>query len=131
MILPFDSAQIRYSETDFSELADRPMRIHCGIYMSIVSGFATLNTGTDNYHLVPQMELSFISGYILHISDCSEDFRVRMFTYTSGLLAKIALPIDHIYFDYNEAHPIYDLSRFFRRHTGMSPAQYRHQRSMH
>lgn len=107
MILPHGSVQIRYSEMDFSEWADRPLRIPCGVYMSVISGFATLNTGTDSYSLVPQMELSFLSGCILHISDCSEDFRVRMFTYTPELLTKIALPIDHVYFDYNEAHPTY------------------------
>lgn len=107
MILPFDSMRIRYSETNFSELTERPLRVRCGVYMAVVAGSATLNTGTDRYRLVPEMELSFISGCILHFSDCSENFRVRMFTYTSDLLTKIALPIDHIYFDYNEAHPTY------------------------
>lgn len=108
MILqPSGTSQARYSETDFSELTDNPLRIRCGIYMVVVSGTATLETATDTYRLVPQMELSFISGGIIHCHDRSGDFRVRVFTYTSELLTQIALPIDHIYFDYNEAHPTY------------------------
>jgi len=108
MILqPSGTSQARYSETDFSELTDNPLRIRCGIYMAVVSGTATLETATDTYRLVPQMELSFISGGIIHCHDRSGDFRVRVFTYTSELLTQIALPIDHIYFDYNEAHPTY------------------------
>lgn len=108
MILqPSGTSQARYSETDFSELTDNPLRIRCGIYMTVVSGTATLETATDTYRLVPQMELSFISGGIIHCHDRSGDFRVRVFTYTSELLTQIALPIDHIYFDYNEAHPTY------------------------
>lgn len=108
MILqPSGTSQARYSETDFSELTDNPLRIRCGIYMAVVPGTATLETATDTYRLVPQMELSFISGGIIHCHDRSGDFRVRVFTYTSELLTQIALPIDHIYFDYNEAHPTY------------------------
>lgn len=107
MILPSDTAQVRYCETDFSEWKDRPLRIRCGIYMAVVSGSATLETGTDICRLVPQMELSFISGCIIQCLDCSEDFCTRVFTYTPELLTRIALPIDNVYFDYNEAHPTY------------------------
>ena len=56
MILqPSGTSQARYSETDFSELTDNPLRIRCGIYMAVVSGTATLETATDTYRLVPQM----------------------------------------------------------------------------
>lgn len=107
LLQPSDKLQIRYFETAFSEYEDRLLRLRHGIYMAVISGTATLETGTDTYHLVSQMELSFISGCIIRCSNRSEDFRVRVFTYTFGLLTQISLPIDHIYFDYNEAHPTY------------------------
>lgn len=107
LLQPSDTLQIRYFETDFSESEGRPIRLRCGIYMAVISGSAILETGTDTYHLISQMELSFISGSIIRCFGCFEDFCVRVFTYTFGLLTQISLPIDHIYFDYNEAHPTY------------------------
>ena len=99
--------QIQYRETNFANLEDYPLRMRDGIYIAVVSGTATLNTGAETYHLVPQMELSFISGSLGQCSDRSGDFKVRLFTYTPELLAKTTLQIDHIYFDYNEEHPTY------------------------
>lgn len=107
LLQPSDTLQIRYFETNFSELNNRPIRLEYGIYMAVVSGSAILDTGTDTYHLISQMELSFISGSIIRCSNRSEDLCVRVFTYTFELLTQISLPIDHIYFDYNEAHPTY------------------------
>lgn len=99
--------QIQYRETNFANLEDHPLRMRDGIYIAVVSGTATLNTGAETYHLVPQMELSFISGSLGQCSDRSDDFKVRLFTYTPELLAKTTLQIDHIYFEYNETHPTY------------------------
>ena len=99
--------QIKYFETDLAEMEDHPMRIRTGIYMAVVSGTATLNTGAETYRLVPHMELSFTMGCLAQCTDRSDDLAVRVFTFTTDLFAKIALPIDHIYFDYNEEHPTY------------------------
>lgn len=104
---PNATTQISYYETDLSSLEDHPFRMQNGIYIAVISGSATLNTGAETYRLVPQMELSFISGSLGQCTDRSPDFRVRIFTYTPELFAKITLPIDHIYIDYNETHPAY------------------------
>ena len=94
---PNATTQISYYETDLSSLEDHPFRMQNGIYIAVISGSATLNTGAETYRLVPQMELSFISGSLGQCTDRSPDFRVRIFTYTPELFAKITLPIDHIY----------------------------------
>lgn len=78
-----------------------------GIYIVVVSGSAKLNTGAITYNLCPKMEISFFSGAILHCTDKSCDFNVRVFTYTSDVLIKIAAPINHVFFEYNEEHPTY------------------------
>ncbi len=105
--IPRQPLQIRYCECDFAEISEFPVRINLGIYITIISGKAILNTGAESYNLMPQMELSFIHGGIFQCSERTNDFKVRIFTYTSELFAKIALPIDNIYFEYNEEHPTY------------------------
>ncbi len=107
IIAPLAPRQIVYSETDLADLEYTPLRINHGIYIAVVSGTATLNTGAETYHLVPQMELSFTSGCLMQCTNRSSDFRVRTFTYTTELFAKTTLSIDHIYIDYNETHPSY------------------------
>lgn len=101
------TAQITYSETDLSNLENYPLRMRNGIYIAVTSGTATLNTGAETYRLVPQMELSFMTGSLGQCTDRSHDFSVRIFTYTPELFAKITLPIDHKYIEYNETHPTY------------------------
>lgn len=107
MLLPTSTLQVRYFEGDLSDFAEHPIRISCPIYIVIISGTGTLETGTDRYRLQPQMELSFMSGCIIYCSDCSNDLYVKVFTYSSQLLTQISLPIEQVYFDYNEAHPCY------------------------
>lgn len=99
--------QIRYYEGNFDKIADYPVKILTGIYIVVISGSARLNTGATTYDLCPQTEVSFFSGAILHCTDKTNDFKVRVFTYTGDILIKIATPIDHVFFEYNEEHPLY------------------------
>lgn len=98
---------IIYSETDLSNLENHPLRMRNGICIAVVAGSATLNTGAETYRLVPQMELTFITGCLWQCTGRSPDFRARMFTFTPELFSKTALPFDHVYFDYCEEHPTY------------------------
>lgn len=107
IILPEVPGQIKYLETDLGWMASYPLRLDVGVYLAVVSGTATLNTGTDMYSLKPQTELTLTAGCLVQCTDRSCDFRVRLFSFTQELLAKVSLPIDHIYFDYNELHPLY------------------------
>lgn len=107
IILPEVPGQIKYLETDLGWMASYPLRLDVGVYLAVVSGTATLNTGTDTYILKPQTELTLTAGCLVQCTDRSCDFGVRLFSFTQELLAKVALPIDHIYFDYNELHPLY------------------------
>lgn len=106
-ILPQYPQQIKYSEGCLKEFEDAPVRIDMGIYMTVISGEATINIGAEIYSLIPQMELSFISGALLQCIERTEDFKVRLFIYTHDLFTKSSLPIDHIFFEYIEEHPTY------------------------
>ena len=99
--------QIRYYEGNLYGIAEFPVKILTGIYIIVISGRAKLDTGAATYDLYPQTEVSFFAGTILHCTDKTSDFKVRAFTYTSDILIKIAAPIDHVFFEYNEEHPIY------------------------
>lgn len=104
---PSYAQHLRYYETDLSELENYPLRMRNGICIAVTAGSATLNTGAETYRLVPQMELTFISGSLGQCTDRSDDFRVKMFTFSPELLEKTALTLDHAYFDYCEEHPTY------------------------
>ncbi len=99
--------QLRYTVGNLASIRRYPVSTNMGIYMTVGSGTATLNAGSETYELLPEMEVSFISGGVFQCLDCSPDFTIRMFVYSGELFAKIALPIDRIFFEYNEAHPIY------------------------
>lgn len=98
---------ILYWEGCFNEIMEYPVRISKGLYVTVISGTAILNTGAESYHLKPQMDLSFISGGIFQCIEHSVDFKVRIFGYTHELFTRAALPIDRIFFDYFEEHPYY------------------------
>lgn len=106
-IMPAPPRQVKYLEGDLAWMADYPLRIRVGVYIAVMSGTAVVNTGTDTYRLAPQTELTLTAGCLAQCTDRSGDFRVRLFSFTPELLAKIALPIDRVYFDYNELHPLY------------------------
>lgn len=106
-LAPDSDIQIRYYEGNLDGIADYPIKIFSGIYIVVISGYARLNTGAMTYDLYPQTEISFFSGTILHCTDKTNDFKVRVFTYTGDILIKIAAPIDHVFFEYNEEHPLY------------------------
>lgn len=105
--LPVTPEQIRYYEGNLGEISDYPVKIWMGIYIIVISGSARLNCGAETYDLRPEMEVSFYSGAILQCYDRSEDFHVRMFTYTREIFIKAAAPIDHAFYEYNEEHPTY------------------------
>lgn len=99
--------QIRYYEGNLDGIAEYPVKIFMGIYIVVISGNARLNTGAATYDICPQTEISFFSGTILHCTDKTDNFKVRAFFYTGDILTKIAAPIDHVFFEYNEEHPLY------------------------
>lgn len=103
--------QIRYYEGNLDGIADYPVKISMGIYIVVISGCARLNTGAAIYDICPQTEISFFSGSILHCTDKTDDFKVRVLFYTGDILTKIAAPIDHVFFEYNEEHPLYTHTR--------------------
>lgn len=102
-----EERRMRYTIGNLVEISQYPVKTDMGVYMVVVSGTAILNAGSELCELQPETEASFISGGVFQCLDSSPDFMVRMFVYSSELFAKIALPIDPIFFDYNEAHPIY------------------------
>ena len=107
LYLPQSPRQIKYSETDLSGISAYPVRIDAGVYISVISGHATLNTGAESFALQPRMELSFNSGGIFQLADGTPDFRVRMMTYTRDLFLKVVLPMDRIFVEYSEERPVY------------------------
>lgn len=106
-LVPDTNRQIRYYEGNLDGIADFPVKIFMGIYIIVISGNAKLDTGAATYDLCPQTEISFFAGTILHFTDKTSNFKVRAFTFTSDILIKIAAPIDHVFFEYNEEHPVY------------------------
>ena len=103
--LPHSPGQIKYSETDLSGISAYSVRIDAGVYISVISGHATINTGAESFALQPRMELSFNSGGIFQLADGTPDFRVRMMTYTCDLFLKVVLPMGHIFVEYSEERP--------------------------
>ena len=99
--------QLRYCETDLRDYSDYPCRTQGGIYFAVISGKAILSNGVEEIQLVPQTEVSFITESVFQCLNPSEDFRVRMFSYSHELFLKISMPIDNIFFEYNEEHPFY------------------------
>ena len=97
---------IKYEDTDLSDCVDRTRRIVGGVFMAVTAGRAVVATGAERYELTARSELTLTGGW-LRVEEKSDDFRARMFSYSLELLAKIALPIDNRYFDYNAAHPLY------------------------
>lgn len=88
IILPEVPGQIKYLETDLGWMASYPLRLDVGVYLAVVSGTATLNTGTDMYSLKPQTELTLTAGCLVQCTDRSCDFRVRLFLSHKNFLLK-------------------------------------------
>lgn len=98
---------LTYCETDFHDFTEYPCRTEGGLYFAVISGTATLYNGMEEIRLVPQTEVSFITESVFQCINPSEDFRVRVFVYSRELFLKISMPIDNIFFEYNEEHPVY------------------------
>ena len=102
-----DLCQIEYSNGKLEFMRHHPVRIKSGVYIIVISGEAVFNTGATSYRIKPQTELSFINGGVFQCSETTDDFMARMLIYDIRLLDKIAMPIDHQFFVYNEEHPVY------------------------
>ena len=110
MFLDVDKSLIRYIEGNLSFLQDKPRYFDCGIQIICINGEGTISTGAQHYHLKTMSELIFWNGSILHLTDASDDFLVRLLLYPSKIFLQAAISLDHTYFKYIMDFPLYEFN---------------------
>ena len=110
MFLDVDKSLIRYIEGNLIFLQDKPRYFDCGIQIICINGEGTISTGAQHYHLKTMSELIFWNGSILHLTDASDDFLVRLLLYPSKIFLQAAISLDHTYFKYIMDFPLYEFN---------------------
>lgn len=90
-----------------ADLDGSPWRIPDCFYIAVTAGHAVFDVGADSYDMAPQTEFNMPSGCLVHCSEATPDFAIRVVTYPHSLLEMAMRLIDSKWFEWNAAHPHY------------------------
>lgn len=99
--------RLAYRQMMASDLLDTPWRIDDCFYMAVASGYAVFDVGADRYEMREQTEFNMPAGCVVHCTEATPDFVVRVFTYPHSLLEIPKRVIDNKWFEWNAMHPHY------------------------
>lgn len=99
--------KLTYREMRAGDLYDAPWRIDDCFYMAVAKGHAVFDVGAESYDMAEQTEFNMPTGCVVHCSDATDDFLVRVITYPHSLLEMPMRIIDSKWFDWNAMHPHY------------------------
>jgi AraC family transcriptional activator of pobA len=96
-----------YEETNFKDIISYPYHFACGMDIICVSGRGTLSTGIQEYTLQKDSELIFLTGTLLHLTEATKDFKVRILGFSKSLFDEVVLNIDTSYLSFLHDTPLY------------------------
>lgn len=80
-----------YGETDFRIFLDKPYRMEGGFVFFCTSGKAVLCYGVDEHHIRKNAESIVLPGTTFYVKSMSDDFRVKLFTFSKELYDEVSL----------------------------------------
>lgn len=92
------SQSFAYVDTDLAIIKEAPYHFGCCINILCVQGSANLSTGIDTYSFRENDEITFLSGTLLQIAECTDNFRVRILAFSKELYQKTIVNFDTSYF---------------------------------
>ena len=82
-----------YEETSLSLFREQPCHIEGGFIFFCIRGNAVISSGIQEYSIVKNSTTMFLSGMTFFIKSASEDFLVRLFTFSKELYSEIVLQL--------------------------------------
>jgi AraC-like DNA-binding protein len=80
-----------YGETDFRMCLNYPYRLDGGFVFLCTAGEAILCYGVDKHHVVKNTESIVLPGTTFYMENASEDFKIRLFTFSKELYDEVSL----------------------------------------
>ena len=97
-----------YEETDLSEFLYHPFRIEGGFVLLCTQGKAVISSGIRQYNITKNTSMMFLSGMTFYLLSASEDFEVRMFTFSKKLYDEIVMELPSSFTQYMNETPVYE-----------------------
>lgn len=89
-----------YEETNLCLYKGHPRRIEGGLIFLCVRGNATISSGIQEYNIVENSTTMFLSGMTFFVQSASDDFYVRLFTFSKELYNEIVLKLPPSFFQF-------------------------------
>jgi YesN/AraC family two-component response regulator len=83
-----------YGESNLDIFLDRPYRLEGGVSFFCTSGAATLCYGVGEHRITKNTDSLLLPGMTFYMKNMSDDFSVRLFTFSKGLFDEISAGLD-------------------------------------
>ncbi|MDR1653907.1 MAG: AraC family transcriptional regulator [Prevotellaceae bacterium] len=96
-----------YGETNLGIFRDYPCRLEGGVVFFCTSGEAMLCYGVGEHHITKNTESLLLPGMTFYMKDMSDDFSVRLFTFSGELFDDVSMGLDFSAHEYLRRIPFY------------------------
>jgi AraC-like DNA-binding protein len=93
--------------TNLDIFRERPCHIEGGFIFLCMKGEAVIATGIQEYHVVKNSTAMFLSGMTFFLRSSSQDFNVRMFTFSEKLYGEVVLRLPPSFSQYMNEVSVY------------------------
>lgn len=103
-----DVTRVEYREGPMYSMQNKSIICRCGICAVCVCGECSISTGASSYHLMTGTGMLFVTGTLMHLSECSEDLCIKMILFPKDRFTSVTATLDLALFNYIHEHPCYD-----------------------
>ncbi|MDR2765769.1 MAG: AraC family transcriptional regulator [Tannerella sp.] len=96
-----------YGETDLAIFRDYPCRLEGGVAFFCIAGKATLCYGVGEHRITQNTESFLLPGMTFYMKNMSDDFSVRLFTFSGELFDDVNVGLDFSVNEYLRRVPFY------------------------
>lgn len=102
-----DVTRIVCQDGSLQAARERFVRFRCGVFMVCTGGECVISTGVTSFEMKCRAGLLFVTGTIVCLVRCSDDFRVRMLLFPKERFLNAVMPLDTALFNFMHSNPLY------------------------
>lgn len=102
-----DVTRIVCQDGSLQTTRERFVRFRCGVFMVCTGGECVISTGVTSFEMKCRAGLLFVTGTIVCLVRCSDDFRVRMLLFPKERFLNAVMPLDTALFNFMHSNPLY------------------------